>query len=96
MINTDTIEQKIKQKEQLNRIDDTNGETNPYHELIVNNAEKIESLMTQMEQWSIFSNVLNYIQHGKFHTMKYTLDIKAVNKYEHKPDTEEEKKELES
>ena len=50
MINTDTIEQEIIQEEQLNRIDDTSGETNPYHELIVNNAEKLEPLMMQMEQ----------------------------------------------
>ena len=30
IINTDTTEQEIKQEEQLNRIDDANGETNPY------------------------------------------------------------------
>ena len=78
MINTDTIEQEIIQKEQLNRIDDTSRETNPYHELIVNNAEKIEPLIMQMEQWSILSNVLNYIQHGRFHAMKHTLDIQTV------------------
>ena len=77
IIRTDTIRQKIKQEEQLNRIYDTSGETNPYCELIVNNAEKIEPMKTQMEQWSIFSNVLNDIQHGKFHTMKQMLDIKA-------------------
>ena len=47
--------------------------------------------MTQMEQWSNLSNILNYIQHGRFHAMKHTIDIKAVNKYKHKPDTEEEK-----
>ena len=88
VINTDMIEQEIKQEEQLNRIDDTNGETNQYCKLIVNNAEKIEPVMTQMEQWSILSKVLNYIQHGRFHTMKQMLDIKAVNKYKHKPDTE--------
>ena len=40
----------MKQEEQLSKIDDTSGETNPYSELIVNNAEKIEPLMTQMEQ----------------------------------------------
>ena len=37
------------------------GETNQYWEVIVNNAERIESLVTQMEQWSILSNILNYI-----------------------------------
>ena len=58
------------------------------HELIVNNAEKVEPLMTQMEQWSILSNVLNYVQHGKFHSIRHTLDIRAVNKYKHKLNTE--------
>ena len=72
----------------MNRKNDTSGETNPLCKLIANNAEKIEPMMTQMEQWSILSNVVNYIQHGRFHTMKQMLDIKAVNKYKHKPDTE--------
>ena len=61
IINTDMIEQEIEQEKQLNKIDDTSEETNPYQELIINNAEKIEPLMTQMEQWSILSNVLNYV-----------------------------------
>ena len=39
IINTDMIEQEIEQETQLSKIDDTNGETNPYQELIVNNAE---------------------------------------------------------
>ena len=67
IINTDTIEQEMEHKEQLSKIDDTNGETNPYQELVVNNKEKMEPLMTQMEQWSILSNVLNYVQHSRFH-----------------------------
>ena len=85
IINSDMIEQEIEQEKQLNKIDDTSREINPYQELIVNNAEKIEPLMTQMEQWSILSNDLNYIQYGRFHSMNNTLDIKAVNKYKHKP-----------
>ena len=51
----------MEQEEQLNRIDDTNSKTNPYQELIVNNAERIDLLVTQMEQWSILSNILNYM-----------------------------------
>ena len=54
IISTDMIQQEIEQEKQLGRIDETSGETNPYKELIVNNTEKIELLMTQMEQWSIF------------------------------------------
>ena len=53
IINTDTIQQEREQAEQLNGIDDTNSKINPYQELIVNNAERIDLLMTQMEQWSI-------------------------------------------
>ena len=30
-------------------------------ELIDNNAEKIEPILRQMEQWSVLSNTLNYI-----------------------------------
>ena len=89
IINTDMIEQEIEQEKQLNKIDDTSGETNPYQELIGNNAEKIEPLMTQMEQWSILSNVLNYVQHNRFHSMNHTLNIKAVNRYKYKPNTDD-------
>ena len=88
IINTDMIKQEIEQERQLNKIDDTKGEINPYQELKVNNAEKIEPLMTQMEQWSILSDVLNYVQHSRFHSMNHTLDIKAVNKYKSKPNTD--------
>ena len=42
IINTDTIEQETEQERQLDKINDTSGEVNPYKELIVNNAEKIE------------------------------------------------------
>ena len=49
MIITDTIQQEIEQKKQLSKINDMNGEINPYREFIVNNVERTEPLMTQME-----------------------------------------------
>ena len=94
MINTDTIQQEKEQEKQLNRIDDKNGEINPYRELIINNTERTEPLMMQMEQWSILSNVLNYVQHSKFNSMNLTLNVKTVNRYKVKPDMETEFKEL--
>ena len=69
----------MEQEKQLNRMDDRNGDINPYRELIVNNAEKTESPMTKMEQWSILSNVSNYVQHSKFNSMNYTLNVRPVN-----------------
>ena len=85
IVNTNMMEQEIEQGRQLDKMDDTSREINPYKELIVNNAEKIEPLMTQMEQWSILSNVLNYVQHSRLNSMNHTLDIKAVDKYKYRP-----------
>ena len=57
--------QEIEQERQINRIDGTRRETNPYKESIVNNGEKIDPLLTQMEQWLILSNTLNYIKYDR-------------------------------
>ena len=85
----------MEQEEQLNKIDDTSGETNPYQELKGNNAEKIEPLMTQMEEWSILSNILNYIQHDRHHALSHTLNIRVINKYRNNPETKEEEEFIE-
>ena len=94
MINTDTMQQEMEQEKQVNRMDDRNGEINPYRELIVNNAEKTEPPMTQMEQWSILGNILNYVQHSKFNSMNHTLNVRPVNRYKVKPDMGKEFREL--
>ena len=83
IVNTNMMEQEIEQERQLDKMDDRSGEINPYKELIVNNAEKIEPLMTQMEQWSTLSNILSYVQHSRLNSMNHTLDIKAADKYKY-------------
>ena len=55
------VQQDIDQEKQLSKLDDDSGEKYTYRELVVNNAEKIEMQKTQMEQWSILSNLLNYV-----------------------------------
>ena len=50
---------------ELDRMDDNNGDKNPYRDLIVNNADRVEMSHSPMEQWSILSNVINYVQHSK-------------------------------
>ena len=94
IINVDTVKHEIEKEKQLNRMDDDSGEVNPYRELVVNNAEKIEMQKTQMEQWSILSNLLNYVQHSKFNSMNHSLNIKPVNRYEIKPNEEKEFREV--
>ena len=84
------MHQEIQQEKELNRIDDTSGETNPYKELIVNNIEKIELLLTQMEQRSVLSNTLNYMQHDRYPKNYHSLGVSAVNKYGKNPCTKKE------
>ena len=48
--------------------------------MIVNNAEKIEPLLAQMEQWCILNNTLNYIQYDKHPKDYHRLGVSAVNK----------------
>ena len=50
--------------------------------------------MTQMEQWSILSNILNYVQHSKFNSMNHSLSVKPVNRYKINPDEEKEFREV--
>ena len=90
MINADTVQQEIKQEKQLSRTDDDSGEVNPYRELVVNNAEKGEMPKTQMELWSMLSNLLNYVQHSKFNFMNHSLSVKPVNRYKTKSEEDRE------
>ena len=59
--------------------------------MIVNNAEKIEPLLAQMEQWSILSNNLNYIQCDRHPKNYHSLGISAVNKCQKNLGKNEEK-----
>ena len=94
IINADMVKYEIEQEKQLSRMDDDSGEVNPYRELVVNNAEKIEKQKTQMEQWSILNNLLNYVQCSSFNTMNHSLNIKSVNRYGLKPNEEGEFREV--
>ena len=93
-INADMVQQDIDQEKQLSKLDDDSGKENPYRELVINNAEKIETQKTQMEQWSILSNLLNYVQHSRFNSMNHSLDVKPVNRYKTKSSEEREIREL--
>ena len=80
VINTETLQQELEHERQLYRIDDTNGEANSYKELIVNNGEKIEPILAQMEQCSILSNTLNYVQYNRHPKNYHNVGIISVNK----------------
>ena len=63
-------------------------------ELIVNNAEKIEPLLTQMEQWSILSHMLNYIQYDRHPKNYHSLGISTANKCGKNPCTGEKERDI--
>ena len=73
LINKNTIKEELDADVELERMDNNSGDENPYKELIVNNASRVDSTLTQIEQWSILSNVINYVQYSKnpknFHSM---------------------------
>ena len=80
LINKNTMKEEIDPDIELDRIDDKSGDENPYRELIVNNAGKVESMLSQMEQWSILSNVINYVQYSKNPKNFHAMSIKPINK----------------
>ena len=47
-----------------------------------------------MEQWSILSNLLNYVQDSKLNSMSHSLNIKPVNRYKVKSNEEKEFREV--
>ena len=64
--------------------------------MIVNNAEKLEPLLAQKEQWSILSNMLNSIQYDRHPKNYHNLGISIVNKYRNNLDIREKRDTTES
>ena len=51
LINKSTIKEELDADVELDRMDNNSGDENPYKELIVNNADRVEMSQSQMEQW---------------------------------------------
>ena len=82
LINKNTIKEELDADIELDKMDNNSGNENPYRELKINNACKIENALPQMEQWSILSYVITYVQYSKnsknFHSM--TIRPMKVNR----------------
>ena len=74
------IKEELDADIELERMDNNSRDENPYKELIVNNASKVDSTLTQIEQWSILSNIINYVQYSRnpknFHSMIIIKPVK--------------------
>ena len=62
IINTETMKHEIEQ-EKLTEIEREND--NPYKKVILNKVYKEEDKMMQMENWSILSDNVRYVQHDE-------------------------------
>ena len=82
LINKNTMKEELDADVELDRMDDNNRDENPYRDLVVNNADRVEMSHLPMEQWSILSNVINDMQHSRnllnFHFM--TVKPAKLNK----------------
>ena len=92
LINKNNMKEEIDQNVELDKLDDTSGDENPYRELIVNIADKIENTLSQMDQWSILSNVINYVQYSKNPKDFYAMSVKSTNKNKTNVGRKQEKK----
>ena len=74
-------------------MDDISGDKNLYRELIVNNTGEIETILFQMEQWSILCNVINSVQYDKHPTNFHTMSVRPINKMKNKTKSKKDEKE---
>ena len=70
VINVNTMKHEIDQD--LDREDD-----NPYKRVILNKVYKDKDKKAQMENWSIFSDNVRYVQHNK--KTPYKLDLNTLD-----------------
>ena len=78
LINKNTIKEELDADIELDRMDDNSRHENPYREFIINNAYKMENVLPQMEQWSIFSNVINYVYYNKNPKNVHSMTIRPA------------------
>ena len=81
IVNTETMKCEIEQEKitELDREDD-----NPYKKVILNKVYKEEDKTIQMENWSILSDNVRYIQHDKKPKAPHKLDINTLDYHKHK------------
>ena len=83
IVNVDTIKQEI-EAEKLHSDNLDEDKVNPYHEIIMNKVEKENIITSQIEKWSILSNIVNYVQYDRHPRNFYDLDIKTIDQKSYK------------
>ena len=77
IVNIYTIKQEI-EADKLGSDSVDEDKINPYHEIITNKVEEENIITSQMEQCSILSNVVDYVQYERHPKHFYDLDIRPI------------------
>ena len=83
-VNVDTIKQEIEEDKLSKNIIDDEEEVNPYCNIIINNTDRENVITSQMEQWLILSNVVNYVQYKRNPKDFDDLEVKAIDQKNHR------------
>ena len=59
-------------------------EINPYHYIIINTFDRENVITSQMKQWSILSNVVNYVWYDRSLRDFCNLNVKALDQKNHR------------
>ena len=84
IVNIETIKQEIEDDRLDKDNTDSEEEVNPYQSTILDEFDRDNIIASQMEQWSILSNIVNYVQYDRNPRGFYNLDIKAMDQKSHK------------
>ena len=77
-LNTETMKQEIEQEKMTGKR--SNGENeNLYQKIVLNNVYKKENKMAYMENWSILSDNIRYVNHDERSKTTQKLDMKTLD-----------------
>ena len=77
LVNVEMIKQEIKD-DRLDKDIKNKEEEYPYWNIIINEFDRNNIITLQMEQCSMLSNVINYVQYGRNPRDYYKLEVKAL------------------
>ena len=83
IVKIETIKQEI-EDDRLDKDNNNKEEEKAYQNIIVNEFDRENIITSQMKQWSILSNVINYVQYDRHPSNFYNLDVKAIDQKNHR------------
>ena len=82
-LHTETMKQEIEQKK-VTEIKPNGKNENLYQKVVLNNVYKEENKTAHMENWSILSYNVWYVQHDESSKTTCNLDMKTLDYWQHK------------